>query len=326
MSTFDQSAPITQSAPLALPPARLPASAIFTDSFVIAKRNLLFIIRTPQLLVFSTIQPVMFVLLFRFVFGGAINVPTESYASSLLPGVFVQTVVSFKDAAINSLDGANVLTLVVETDARPWLSNGRGPMFGAVGETVVAGKLPIRLERVGRPEIKNVIMSEGLRPRQPRSGDPRPLQPGRRLPPEQGLPRRLSGAAERQPRFYRPPGRQDGLAARAERHPPAHRAAAGRLPGGRRLASRSPRTATSRSSGRRSQGRPHETCGGRSLNEDVMDTLYTLMINAGNGPRISDGVDQATSRPRTSSPTWRRPMPRRRPPATGRSTVNATPP
>jgi ABC-2 type transport system permease protein/oleandomycin transport system permease protein len=76
-----------------LPPARLPVSAIFTDTFVIARRNVLFIIRTPQLLVFSTIQPVMFVLLFRFVFGGAISVPTSNYASYLLPGVFVQTVV-----------------------------------------------------------------------------------------------------------------------------------------------------------------------------------------------------------------------------------------
>ena len=76
-----------------LPPARLPATAAFTDAIVIARRNLLTIIRTPQLLVFSTIQPVMFVLLFRFVFGGAINVPAESYASYLLPGVFVQTVV-----------------------------------------------------------------------------------------------------------------------------------------------------------------------------------------------------------------------------------------
>ena len=75
-------------------PARLPASAIFTDTFVIARRNLLFIIRhAAQLLVFSTIQPVMFVLLFRFVFGGAISVPTSNYASYLLPGVFVQTVV-----------------------------------------------------------------------------------------------------------------------------------------------------------------------------------------------------------------------------------------
>jgi hypothetical protein len=41
-------------------------------------------------------------------------------------------------------------------------------------------------------------------------------------------------------------------------------------------------------------GRAHETCGGRSLNDDVMDTLYTLYVNGGNGPRISDGVDQAT--------------------------------
>jgi ABC transporter DrrB family efflux protein len=79
--------------PEVLPPAHLPASAVFTDAIVIARRNLLTIIRTPQLLVFSTIQPVMFVLLFRYVFGGAINVPTANYASYLLPGVFVQTVV-----------------------------------------------------------------------------------------------------------------------------------------------------------------------------------------------------------------------------------------
>jgi ABC transporter DrrB family efflux protein len=76
-----------------LPPAHLPASAIFTDAFVIARRNVLFIVRTPQLLAFSTIQPVMFVLLFRYVFGGAISVPTTSYVTYLLPGVFVQTVI-----------------------------------------------------------------------------------------------------------------------------------------------------------------------------------------------------------------------------------------
>jgi hypothetical protein len=40
--------------------------------------------------------------------------------------------------------------------------------------------------------------------------------------------------------------------------------------------------------------RPHETCGGRSLNDDVMATIYTLLINANKGPRISDGVHQAT--------------------------------
>ena len=41
-------------------------------------------------------------------------------------------------------------------------------------------------------------------------------------------------------------------------------------------------------------GSPHETCGGRALNDDVMDTIFTLLINAGNGTVIRDGVDQAT--------------------------------
>ena len=43
------------------------------------------------------------------------------------------------------------------------------------------------------------------------------------------------------------------------------------------------------------QGRQHATCGGRSPNDDVMDTLYTLLVNAGGGPRIGDGVDRATA-------------------------------
>ena len=42
------------------------------------------------------------------------------------------------------------------------------------------------------------------------------------------------------------------------------------------------------------KGRPHATCGGRSLNEDMMVKYYTLLINAGNGPRIRDGVDEPT--------------------------------
>src|SRR5215203_1222327 len=42
------------------------------------------------------------------------------------------------------------------------------------------------------------------------------------------------------------------------------------------------------------RGSPHETCGGRALNDDVIDTIFTLLINAGNGPVIRDGVDQAT--------------------------------
>jgi hypothetical protein len=46
------------------------------------------------------------------------------------------------------------------------------------------------------------------------------------------------------------------------------------------------------------RGDAHETCGGRTLNDDVVDTMFTQLINAGNGPVIRDGVDRS-SRPGT---------------------------
>lgn len=65
--------------------------AAISDIVGITGRNLLHTIRTPQLLVFSGIQPIMFVLLFRYVFGGAIATPGGHYVDYLLPGIFVQT-------------------------------------------------------------------------------------------------------------------------------------------------------------------------------------------------------------------------------------------
>ena len=57
-------------------------------------RNLVAMKRPPQLLVFSTIQPIIFVLMFRYVFGGAIRIPgVDHYVDYLMPGVFAQTVV-----------------------------------------------------------------------------------------------------------------------------------------------------------------------------------------------------------------------------------------
>jgi ABC-2 type transport system permease protein/oleandomycin transport system permease protein len=65
------------------------------DAITIAWRNLLNIRRNPQLLVFATIQPIVFVLMFRYVFGGSIQVPgyLNHYVDYLMPGIFVQTVV-----------------------------------------------------------------------------------------------------------------------------------------------------------------------------------------------------------------------------------------
>jgi ABC transporter DrrB family efflux protein len=64
-----------------------------TDTLVIARRNILRFVRLPQLLIFSTIQPVMLLLLFTYVFGGAISAGGFKYIQFLLPGFLVQIVV-----------------------------------------------------------------------------------------------------------------------------------------------------------------------------------------------------------------------------------------
>src|SRR5256885_10117815 len=62
------------------------------DGWVVTKRNLTKIRRVPDLLIFSTIQPIMFVLLFAYVFGGAIKVNGPGYREYLMAGIFTQTV------------------------------------------------------------------------------------------------------------------------------------------------------------------------------------------------------------------------------------------
>ncbi|HET9072491.1 MAG TPA: ABC transporter permease [Acidimicrobiales bacterium] len=63
-----------------------------TDGLTVAKRNLIAYSRTPALLVFAVVQPAMFVLLFRYVFGGAIHVPVPGgYVSYLTPGIIGQS-------------------------------------------------------------------------------------------------------------------------------------------------------------------------------------------------------------------------------------------
>jgi ABC transporter DrrB family efflux protein len=72
----------------------IPVVGAARDTLAIAKRNLIGLRRVPQLFVFTMIQPVIFVLLFRYVFGGAISNPTGvPYVDYLMPGIFVQTVV-----------------------------------------------------------------------------------------------------------------------------------------------------------------------------------------------------------------------------------------
>jgi ABC-2 type transport system permease protein/oleandomycin transport system permease protein len=72
---------------------RIPLGLV-RDTYAVTQRNLIAYRRVPQLLVFSTIQPVVFVLMFRYVFGGAIQIPGGiPYVDFLMPGIFLQSVV-----------------------------------------------------------------------------------------------------------------------------------------------------------------------------------------------------------------------------------------
>jgi len=66
-------------------------SYALSDTLVLAKRSLLRIPRAPDLLISFTVQPIIFVLLFAYVFGGAIDTPGYSYIDFLMPGIIVQT-------------------------------------------------------------------------------------------------------------------------------------------------------------------------------------------------------------------------------------------
>jgi len=76
------------------PIPRRPLWWTFADAAAVTKRNLYRYVRVPTLLLFSTIQPIMFVLLFTYVFGGAIQVAgVDNYIDFLMAGILVQTVI-----------------------------------------------------------------------------------------------------------------------------------------------------------------------------------------------------------------------------------------
>ena len=79
----------------------------FTDTIVMAQRNMMYYVRQPELMVFATIQPTMLLLLFTYVFGGAIGGGPGAggagdYIDFLLPGILIQTIVF---AATNTTTG-----------------------------------------------------------------------------------------------------------------------------------------------------------------------------------------------------------------------------
>ena len=126
------------------------------DGAVVAKRNLLQIPRVPELLFFSLVQPVIFVLLFAYVFGGAIPVPGGgSYREYLIPGVFGQTV-AFAAAGVTD-------DPVAMREAGTWTWDAWGAMLDKL---VAAGKTGAVLGcelRINVPIASDVERTSGKR-------------------------------------------------------------------------------------------------------------------------------------------------------------------
>jgi hypothetical protein len=199
---------------------------------------------------------------------------------------------AFTDPSAIYLDGKNVLSLVVEVD-RAVL--GDAGLYGVIGETLTRGRPSIRLERAGRPEVPNLMLA-------PKQFDPvnRDLEIRDLYNMEDAfhLSRAYQGA-------YRArlnanlafwdgldgktdwPARDDGA------HPLTELILADYLvvDVAKPYAEQGSFLEIEFAAWR---GEAHRTCGGRALNDDVMDTMFTLLVNAGNGPVIRDGVDQAT--------------------------------
>jgi hypothetical protein len=203
---------------------------------------------------------------------------------------------AFTDPGSIFLDGKNVLSIVVEidTDALPGWT-----LVGVVAETLTRGEFNVRIERVGRPEVKNMMLA-------PKDFDPvnRDLEIRDLYNMDDAFHLGDSYAGAFRARLVANLAFWDGLDGRMDwpigedgSHPLTDLVLGDYLvvdvtqPYAEQGSFLEIELAARR-------GEPHRTCGGRTLNDDVMDTIFTQLVNAGTGPTIRDGVDSA-SRPGT---------------------------
>jgi hypothetical protein len=201
---------------------------------------------------------------------------------------------AFRPGASNSLDGQNALSIVLEFDAAAVLPEGVGPLLAVVGETVTSGGHPVRLEHAGRPEFKNFVLADKHLDPVNRDIEIRDLfnsEDAFKLEPYylDAYRSRLDANLA----FF--DGLDDKtdwpLNARGE-HPLTGFLLADFLV----LDISQPFSENTYLEIDRAllAGRAHTTCGGRPLNDDIVDKFFTLMVGGVDGAPISDGVDQAT--------------------------------
>lgn len=216
---------------------------------------------------------------------------------------------AFSERGDNSLDGLNVLSVVVETERDALVTAGGGPVFAVVGETIASGKLPLRLERVGRPEVKNVVLAWKEFDQLNRDIELRDLynlEDAFHLGKDYLTAYRARLNANLA-MFDRLDGKIDWPLDEQGTHPLTDLLLADHLV----VDVSKPFAPDSFLEIERAAlaGRKHTSCGGRAPNDDVMDGLYSLLVNAGDGHVISDGVHQATTPAPLSFPYLAPPSP-----------------
>ena len=214
---------------------------------------------------------------------------------------------AFTESGSIFLDGKNVLSVVVEFDTALL---GGADLVGVVAETLTRGTFHVRIERVGRPEVKNMLLAS-------REFDPvnRDLEIRDLYNMEDAFHLGDSYAGAYRSRLNANLAFWDGLDARVDwppdedgNHPLTELVLADFLvvdvtkPYVERGSFLEIELAARR-------GRTQQTCGGRTLNDDVMDTMFTQLVNAGTGPTIRDGVDSATRPATTTFPYLASPNP-----------------
>ena len=231
------------------------------------------------------------------VFAGARWDPFIMDARAALATIATRTL-AFTDHGSIFLDGKNVLSVVVEIDLG-FLTGWT--LVGVVAETLTRGEFNVRIERVGRPEVKNMMLA-------PKDFDQvnRDLEIRDLYNMDDAFNLGDSYAGAYRARLDANLAFWDGLDGTADwtlddegRHPLTELVLADYLvvdvtkPYQEQGSFLEIELAARR-------GEEHVTCGGRTLNDDVMDTIFTQLVNAGTGPGIRDGVDAAT-RPATST-------------------------
>jgi hypothetical protein len=214
---------------------------------------------------------------------------------------------AFTDPGSIFLDGKNVLSIVVEIDTRLL---GDWTLVGVVAETLTRGTFNVRIERVGRPEVKNMMLAPKEFDRVNRDLEIRDLY---NMDDAFHLGDSYAGAyrarLDANLAFWDSlDGKADWPTGEDGRHPLTDLVLADYLvvdvtkPYLEQGSFLEIELAARR-------GGVHQTCGGRTLNDDVMDTIFTQLVNAGQGPTIRDGVDSASQPASASFPYLAPPNP-----------------